>query len=96
MGDAFDRAVRREEMERSARRGAKVWRTFFVHLHLYLVVNLALAGVWAVEAILDDGHPLWFLHVLWGWGVGLAVHYLVLAESSRRWWPQRGLPRAGD
>lgn len=91
MNDPFERAVEREELERRRLRGKGAWRRFGIHLRIYLIVNLVLAGIWAVEALLDPGHPPWFLQVLWGWGIGLFIHYAIVTQVTGQWWPYRRL-----
>lgn len=89
MSDPFERAVEREASERRERRYRAVWRRFGIHLRIYLIVNLVLAAIWAVEALVDDGHPLWFVRVLWGWGIGLFVHYVIVTQVTGQWRPRR-------
>lgn len=89
MSDPFERAVEREKSERRGRRRRGVWKRFGIHLRIYLIVNLVLAGIWAVEALLDNGHPVWFVHVLWGWGIGLFIHYVIVTQVTGQWWPRR-------
>lgn len=89
MSDPFERAVERERSERLGRRYSAVWRRFGIHLRIYLIVNLMLAAIWAVEALVDNGHPLWFLPVAWGWGIGLLIHYVVVTQVTGSWWPPR-------
>ncbi|HWL65645.1 MAG TPA: 2TM domain-containing protein [Actinomycetota bacterium] len=92
MSDAFDRAVEREQSERRRWRYRGAWKRFGVHLRVYLFVNLLLAAIWAAEAVVDGGHPFWPVHALWGWGIGLVVHYLVVTRVTGRWRPRRGHP----
>lgn len=95
MSDPFERAVEREKSERRGWRSRGAWRRFGVHLRIYLIVNLVLAAVWAVEAGMAGGHPMWFLSVIWGWGIGLLVHYLVVTQVTGQWWSKRHVPRHG-
>jgi len=55
--------------EREARQILKR-RTFYLHLSIYLAVNLMLIGIWALAG---GGFP-WFLFVLMGWGIGIVAH----------------------
>jgi hypothetical protein len=55
--------------EREARQILKR-RTFYVHLAVYVAVNLMLIGIWALAG---GGFP-WFLFPLMGWGIGLVAH----------------------
>lgn len=92
MSDPFERAVEREKSARRGRRYRGVWKRFRIHLRIYVTVNLVLAAIWAVEALVGDGHPLWFVSVLWGWGIGLFIHYLVVTQVTRQWWPRSVAP----
>lgn len=89
MSDPFERAVEREKSERRERRRRGVWKRLGIHLRVYLIVNFVLAGIWAVEALLDPGHSLWFVHVLWGWGIGLFVHYVIVTQVTGQRRPRR-------
>jgi hypothetical protein len=55
--------------EREARQILKR-RTFYLHLSIYLAVNLMLIVIWALAG---GGFP-WFLFVLMGWGIGIVAH----------------------
>ena len=55
--------------EREARQILKR-RTFYLHLSIYIAVNLMLIGIWALAG---GGFP-WFLFVLMGWGIGIVAH----------------------
>jgi hypothetical protein len=54
-------------------------RGFLIHLCVYVVVIVGLA---ALNLITNPAHP-WFLWVLCAWGIGLAVHALVLVRKLR-------------
>jgi len=64
--DEFAQAAFRE---REARQILKR-RTFYLHLAIYLAVNVMLIGIWALAG---GGFP-WFLFVVLGWGVGIVAH----------------------
>jgi hypothetical protein len=89
MSDPFERAVRREKSERRGRRYRGVWKRFRIHLRIYLIANLALALTWALQALVTTEDEPWFVHVLWGWGIGLFIHYLVVTQVTGQWWPRR-------
>ena len=55
--------------EREARQILKR-RTFYLHLAVYLAVQVMLVAIWA---LVGGGFP-WFLFPLLGWGVGLVAH----------------------
>lgn len=46
--------------------------SFYIHLTVYVVVNLLLV---AVNLVTSPGH-LWFYWALFGWGIGLFFHGL--------------------
>ena len=89
MMDAFDRAVEREAQARRARCTRPVWHRFAVHLRIYVVVNLVLVAIWWVETLVANEHEMWFVHVLWGWGIGLLVHYVIVTQVTGQWRPPR-------
>ena len=64
--DEFAQAAFRE---REARQILKR-RTFYLHLSIYIAVNLMLIGIWALAG---GGFP-WFLFVIMGWGIGIVAH----------------------
>lgn len=55
--------------EREARQILKR-RAFYVHLAVYLAVQLMLFAIWV---LVGGGFP-WFLFPLLGWGVGVVAH----------------------
>jgi hypothetical protein len=55
--------------EREARQILKR-RAFYVHLAVYLAVQVSLIGIWALAG---GGYP-WFLFAILGWGIGLVAH----------------------
>ena len=96
MSDPFDRAVEREKLARRRRYNKAAWRRMAIHARTYLLVNVLLAAIWAVEAVVENGHPLWFLHVAWGWGIGLFVHYVIVAQVTRQLWPRSNTTLTAD
>lgn len=58
------------ELRQKARKRAQVKLSFFGHLVIYLVVNLALLAL----NLLTSPGSLWFYWALLGWGIGLAAH----------------------
>jgi hypothetical protein len=65
MDDFALAAFREREARQILRR-----RAFYVHLAVYVAVQVMLVGIWALTGA---GFP-WFLFPLLGWGVGLAAH----------------------
>lgn len=87
MMDAFDRAVERETQSRHAARARPPWRRLAVHLRIYVVVNIVLTAIWWIGTVFSGDNEPWFVHVLWGWGIGLLVHYLVVSQVTGQWRP---------
>jgi hypothetical protein len=96
MSDPFERAVERERFERRQRRYKAVWKRLAIHLRTYLIVNFALVAIWGVEALLENGHPLWFIHIAWAWGIALFVHYVLVTQLTGQWWPRRNASLVAD
>ena len=72
-----------DETERYERAQARVrsLRAFYKHATVFVLVNLGLL----VVNLVTSRHTLWFLWVVLGWGIGLAVHALrVLGLRGRR------------
>lgn len=55
--------------EREARQILKR-RAFYLHLAVYLAVQVSLIAIWA---LVGGGFP-WFLFPILGWGIGLVAH----------------------
>ena len=68
-----------EELYRRAKERVEEKRGFFVHLAVYVLVNVVLIIVWAVAG---GGFP-WFVFVLGGWGIGILMHCLSVFVFSR-------------
>jgi hypothetical protein len=61
-----------ERRERAIRRVAAI-KGFYVHLAVYLVVNI---GLFVVDAL--TGSDWWVQWVAFGWGIGVAAHALAV------------------
>jgi len=55
--------------EREARQILKR-RAFYLHAAVYVAVQVALVGIWALAG---GGYP-WFVFPILGWGIGLVAH----------------------
>jgi len=64
----------RNSIERRARRRVGLKIGFYVHALVFVLVNL---GLYAMNATIGSGHR-WPLFPLWGWGLGLAIHGIVV------------------
>ena len=70
-----------EEIYEEATKRVKAKKDFYVHLAVYLCVNVFLIIIWAVTT--GGGFP-WFVFPLGGWGIGLAVHCLDVFVFQRK------------
>ena len=73
-----------EQIYEEAKKRVEEKRGFYVHLTVYIVVNIGLVLLWAFAT--SGGHP-WFIWSLGGWGIGLLFHYLsvfVFKDKSDR------------
>ena len=59
-----------EELRALAVRRVTARRELLLHALVYVVVNVFLIGVWAITSH-GSFWPIW---VLFGWGIGLALH----------------------
>lgn len=82
------------EIRAEARKRVEEKKGFFIHLTVYVLVNLMMILIWAFVA--RSPHP-WFVWTLGGWGLGLILHYLnVFVFSRRGGWEQRELAKEVD
>jgi len=65
--------VSEKELRKKARKIAKKKSDFYIHLAIYIAVNIFLIAQWWV--ITDGGNGFaWFVFPLFGWGIGIAAH----------------------
>jgi hypothetical protein len=62
-----------EAIYEEAKRRVKAKKDFYVHLAVYVCVNIFLIIIWAFPA--GRGFP-WFVFPLGGWGIGILLHFL--------------------
>ena len=62
-----------EQIYEQAKQRVEARKGFFVHLIVYICVNILLIIIWAFVA--GAGFP-WFIFPLAGWGIGLLFHGL--------------------
>jgi len=63
-----------EDLWQIARKSAKDKVSFYTHFVIYLAVNALLVAIWWAT-----GGPNmfpWFIFPLFGWGIGIAAHYI--------------------
>ena len=68
-----------EQVYEAARKRVEEKRGFFVHLAVYIIVNLFLVCIWWFTGA---GFP-WFVFPLGGWGIGLIMHFLGVFVFNR-------------
>jgi hypothetical protein len=88
MNDAFERAVERGEVD-SRRRRRDRWarahrKGFRIHAAVFVAVQILLVLIWAAVWQLGGSSYPWFLWALFGWGIGLAAHYVAVRDSSKK------------
>jgi hypothetical protein len=66
------------DIEAQARRRVGLKMGFYVHLTVYVLVNLGLFGIAGL-----NGRGHWPLFPLLGWGLGLAIHGIVVLLKLR-------------
>ena len=62
-----------EQIYEQAKKRVEARKGFFIHLIVYICVNILLIIIWAFVA--GAGFP-WFIFPLVGWGIGLLFHGL--------------------
>lgn len=82
-----------EERYKAAKKRVEDIKGFYVHLLVYVCVNL---GLFLINALTTPG-AWWFYWSLIGWGIGLAVHALSVFVFDGRWfgpdWERRKIER---
>ncbi|PER12479.1 histidine kinase [Bacillus cereus] len=64
--------MERDENYLRAKKRVENLKTFYIHLTVYILVNLMLFFI----NISSDSSKLWFLYPLGGWGIGIVIHGL--------------------
>ena len=67
--------------EEEARERIEELRGFYAHLAAYVAVNVFLI---LVNLITSPGY-LWFVFPLFGWGIGLAIHAVMVFWTGNEW-----------
>jgi hypothetical protein len=86
-------------LEQRARRRVALKSGFFIHAAIYLLVNAGLFALGAFNGLQNGWEGGWgprhgLSLPLWGWGLGLAIHGLVVlvrlqGEGQRQRWVER-------
>ena len=82
-----------EELYKEASKRVEEKKGFFIHLIVYICVNVFLIFIWAVPA--GGGFP-WFVFPLGGWGIGLLFHFLgvfVFSGKGTGTWERREIQK---
>jgi CubicO group peptidase (beta-lactamase class C family) len=58
-------------------------KSFRLHVALFLVAQVLLFSIWDLQRWLGGTSHPWFLYGLAGWGIGLAVHYVVTRDDPK-------------
>ena len=61
-----------EKLRQMARKRAKAKTGFYIHLIVYLIVNILLFSIWYIT--LGPSEFPWFIFPLVGWGIALVIH----------------------
>ena len=61
-----------EELRQIARQRAKAKTGFYIHLIVYIIVNILLVSIWYFTS--DKSEFPWFVYPLVGWGIALVIH----------------------
>ena len=70
-----------EQVYEQAKKRVEAKRAFYVHLTIYIIVNILLILIWAFVA--DRGFP-WFIFPLCGWGIAIVIHFLGVFFSGEK------------
>lgn len=83
-----------EELYREARKRVEAKKGFFIHLTVYIIVNIMLVLIWAFPG--GGGFP-WFVFPLGGWGIGILFHFLEAFVFSRQTdWERKAIEKEVD
>ena len=69
-----------EELRKIARKRAKAKTGFYIHLIVYVIVNVLLVSIWYFTS--DSNGIPWFVYPLVGWGIALVIHGVVAFRGS--------------
>jgi len=83
-----------EEIYREARKRVEEKKGFFIHLSVYIIVNIMLVLIWAFPG--GGGFP-WFVFPLGGWGIGILFHFLGTFVFSRQTdWERKAIEKEAE
>ena len=70
-----------KDMEVTTKKIAAEKRDFYIHFAIYIIVNTFILIQWWVITE-GKGFP-WFATTLFGWGIGIVAHYIVVFRKVR-------------
>lgn len=70
-----------EQVYEEAKKRVKAKKDFYIHVALYICVNIFLIIIWAFAS--GGGFP-WFIFPLGGWGIGIVFHFLEVFIFERK------------
>ena len=83
-----------EEIYREARKRVEAKKGFFIHLTVYIIINIMLVLIWAFPG--GGGFP-WFVFPLGGWGIGILFHFLEAFVFSRQTdWEKKAIEKEAE
>ena len=83
-----------EEIYHEARKRVEAKKGFFIHLTVYIIVNIMLVLIWAFPG--GGGFP-WFVFPLGGWGIGILFHFLGTFVFSRQTdWERKAIEKEAE
>lgn len=67
-----------EELWKRARKSAQDKVGFYVHFAVFAAVNAMFVAIWWFTSVATGGAVAfpWFIFPLFGWGIGIAAHYV--------------------
>jgi len=76
-----------EEIYQQARKRVEEKKGFFIHLMIYVLVNILVILLWAF--VYGGGYP-WFVWMTGGWGIGILSHGIgVFIFNKTSGWEKR-------
>ena len=82
-----------QEIYQLAKKRVEEKKGFYIHLAVYVLVNIFLVIIWAASGA---GFP-WFIFPLGGWAIGLLFHFLgVFVFSGRSDWEKRAIEKEAE
>jgi len=76
--------VEENERYQAAKKRVEEIKGFYIHLGLFVIVNLALFAI----NMITNPDQLWFYWPLLGWGAGVAIHAFVFVTEGKLLGPE--------